>query len=158
MDECIADSKSKNKKGLVVLSSKKKLGFLSNSGKYMKYKGFETVDTAHPNFELMYLPFDKNAEKPCFNKSVKEEKEMEKGFILYYTSQCPFTAKYVPLIEKMAKERNVDFKSVHIQTREDAQNSPSPFTTYSLFYNGEFITHEILSEKKFEKILADRGL
>lgn len=157
LDECIADSKAKNKKGLVVLSSKKKLGFLSDP-KYMKYKGFETVDTAHPNFELMYLPFDKNVEKPCFNKSVKEEKEMEKGFILYYTSQCPFTAKYVPLIEKISRERNVDFKSVHIQTREDAQNSPSPFTTYSLFYNGEFITHEILSEKKFEKILADRGL
>ena len=70
LDECIADSKAKNKKGLVVLSSKKKLGFLSDP-KYMKYKGFETVDTAHPNFELMYLPFDKNAKKPCFNKSVK---------------------------------------------------------------------------------------
>lgn len=157
LDECIADSKAKNKKGLVVLSSKKKRGFLSDS-KYMKYKGFETVDTAHPYFELMYLPFDKNAEKPCFNKALKEQKEMQKGLILYYTSQCPFTAKYVPLLEKMARERNIDFKSVHIQTREDAQNAPSPFTTFSLFYNGEFITHEILSEKKFEKILVDRSL
>ena len=35
---------------------------------------------------------------------------------------------------------------------------PSPFTTFSLFYDGQFVTHEILSEKKFDKILADKGV
>ncbi len=33
-----------------------------------------------------------------------------------------------------------------------------PFTTFSLFYDGQFVTHEILSEKKFDKILADKGM
>ena len=32
---------------------------------------------------------------------------------------------------------------------EQAQNAPAPFTTYSLFYNGKFLTNEILSEKSF---------
>lgn len=41
---------------------------------------------------------------------------------------------------------------------EQAQNVPTPFTTFSLFYQGEFVTHEILSEKKFEKILISKGL
>ena len=54
----------------------------------------------------------------------------------------------------MAKERGADFQVIHIDTKEKAQNAPSPFTTYSLFYDGELVTHEILSEKKFEKILA----
>lgn len=159
LEECIRDSKEKGKKGLVILSSAKKRGFLSDP-KYMKYKGFETVDTANPYFELLYLPFDKNAEKPCFKSSVKETKQSggQNGFVLYYTSQCPFTAKYVPILEDMAESRNVKFQSVHILTREQAQNAPIPFTTFSLFYNGEFITHEIQSEKKFEKILAERGL
>ena len=58
----------------------------------------------------------------------------------------------------MAKARNAVFQSVHIQTREDAQNAPSPFTTFSLFYDGQLVTHEILSEKKFAKILADKGV
>lgn len=40
----------------------------------------------------------------------------------------------------------------------DAQNAPSPFTTFSLFYDGQFVTHEILSEKKFDKILVSKGL
>ena len=157
LNECIKDSREKGKKGLAVLSSKKKMGFLSDP-KYMKYKGFETVDTANPYFELMYLPFDKNADKPRFKSVVKEHGDMKKGFTLYYTSQCPFTAKYVPLLEEMAKSRNTDFEAVHIQTREEAQSAPTPFTTFSLFWDGQFITHEILSEKKFEKILVDKGL
>lgn len=157
LDKCIADSKEKGKKGLVILSSKKKMGFLSDP-KYMKYNGFEKVDTANPNFELMYLPFDKNADKPCFKKSVHTHENLPKGFVLYYTNQCPFTAKYVPIIEGMAKERGTDFQVIHIDTREKAQKAPSPFSTYSLFYDGEFVTHEILSEKKFEKILESKGL
>lgn len=153
LDKCIEDAKEKGKKGLVILSSKKKMGFLSDP-KYMKYKGFETVDTASPYFELMYLPFDKSADKPCFKKSVHTHENIPKGFALYYTNQCPFTAKYVPIIESMAKERGADFQVIQIDTKEKAQNAPSPFTTYSLFYDGELVTHEILSEKKFEKILA----
>ncbi len=156
LDKCIEDSKEKGKKGLVILSSKKKMGFLSDP-KYMKYKGFKTVDTANPYFELMYLPFDESINKPCFNKAVYEHKNIPKGFTLYYTNQCPFTAKYVPLLESMAKERNVVFHTVHIKTREDAQNAPTPFTTFALFYDGQFVTHEILSEKKFEKILINKS-
>lgn len=157
LDKCIEDTKEKGKKGLVILSSKKKRGFLSDP-KYMKYKGFETVDTARPYFELMYLPFDKNADKPCFKKSVHTHENIPKGFALYYTNQCPFTAKYVPIIESMAKERGADFQVIHIDTKEKAQNAPSPFTTYSLFYDGELVTHEILSEKKFEKILESKSM
>ena len=62
------------------------------------------------------------------------------------------------LLEEMAKVRNDSFKAVHIQRREEARNAPPPFTTFSLFYEGEFITHEILSEKKFKKILTSKGL
>lgn len=159
LEECIKDSREQGKKGLVVLSSKKKMGYLSDP-KYMRYKGFKIADTANPYFELMYLPFENSAEKPCFNASVKEASQsgMPNGFILYYTSQCPFTAKYVPLLEDMAKKRNADFQSVPILTRGQAQNAIIPFTTFSLFYNGEFITHEILSEKKFEKLLTEKGV
>ena len=157
LDSCINVIKEKGKKGLVILSSKKKMGYLSDP-KYMKYKGFETADTADPYFELMYLPFDPNTDKPCFQNTVHVHENIPKGFVLYYTNQCPFTAKYVPLLENMAKARNAVFQSVHIQTREEAQNAPTPFTTFSLFYDGQLITHEILSEKKFEKILVSKEL
>lgn len=157
LDQCIGDSREKGAKGLVILSSKKKKGYLADP-EYMKYKGFETVDAAEPYFELMYLPFDESADKPCFKSTVHEHENMPGGFVLYYTNQCPFTAKYVPLLENMAKERGIALHVVHIQSREEAQNAPVPFTTFSLFYNGELVTHEILSEKKFEKILVNKGM
>jgi len=157
LEECIKDSKEKGKSGIVVLSSKKKMPFLSDP-KFLRYKGFLLADTAEPYYELLYLPFKENASKPKFKPHVKALQMKEQGFILYYTNQCPFTVKYVPMIENVAKQKGVSFKSIHFETTAQAQNAPAPFTTYSLFYNGEFVTNEILSEKKFEKILIEKGL
>lgn len=59
--------------------------------------------------------------------------------------------------DNLERERNAPVQAVHIQTREAARSAPSPFTTFSLFYDGQFVTHEILSEKKFDKLLTDKG-
>lgn len=154
MDRCIEDSKAKGKKGLVILSSEKKRGFLADH-KYLEYKGFETVDTAESYFELMYLPFDKDSEKPCFRNIVKSTvyPEMGDGFTIFYSSQCPFTAKYIPLLEAVAEKEGASLRTIHIGELQDAQNVPCPFTAFALYHDGEFVTHEIQSEKKFEKII-----
>lgn len=149
LDECIRDSKEKGKKGLVILSSAKKLGFLSDK-KFLEHKGFTVADRFGAYFELLYLPFDKLSAKPQFKVNPIENKN---GLVLYYTNQCPFTAKYVPLLKKVAEAKNIPMEIIHISTLEQAKNVPCPFTTFSLFYNGKLITHEIQSEKKFEKII-----
>lgn len=151
LNKCIEDSKQKGFEGLVILSSKKKMGFLADP-KYLKYKGFMIADTASPYFELWYLPFNENAKPPKFKSCVKKTKQ-EKGLTIYYTNQCPFTAKYVPILENIAKEKNVNTKIIHIQDLKTAKDNPCPLTTFSIFYDGSFITHEIQSEKKFEKLL-----
>lgn len=150
LERCIADAEAKGKKGLAVLSSKKKLPFLSDP-KYLKYKGFMAADEAESYFELLYLPFDKNAEKPKFKDCAKSGKTDKNGWILYYTDQCPHTAKHVPLLIEAERQRGIYIKAVKLETAEEARNCPSPFTTYSLFYDGSFVTNEILSEKSFEK-------
>lgn len=108
--------------------------------------------------EYAWAPVEEGAPLPRFRDSVRGHEDLPEGFVLYYTNQCPFTAKYVPLLEEMAKSRNAVFQSVQLQTREEAQNAPSLFTTFSLFYDGQLVTHEILSEKKFDKILVSKGL
>ena len=154
LDECIRDSKEKGKKGLVVLSSGKKMGFLSDP-KYLQYKGFAVADTADPYFELLYLPFFPDAAKPRFKPCVRQTvQELPSGFTLYYTSQCPFTAKYVPLLEAAARESGVELHSIHITSTEQAQNVPCPFTAFALYDNGKFVTHEILSVSKFKKLFG----
>lgn len=154
LEACIADSKAKGKKGLVILSSKKKQAYLADP-KYLKYKGFQVADEADPFYELMYLPFSEDAEKPGFMEQVKHPHIDEKGFVIYYTSQCPFTAKYVPILAATAERNGVPLHTVKLESRLAAQAAPSPSTSFSLFLDGEFVTNEILSEKKFEKMLQN---
>lgn len=157
LDACIKDAKEKGKKGLVILSAKKKMPFLSDP-KYLRYKGFIVADTAEPYYELYYLPFTETADIPSFKQHVKKPEIDMPGYVLYYTNQCPFTAKYVPLLEEVAEKMGDFLHVIHIETTEQAQSAPTPCTTFSLFYNGSFVTNEILSPAKFEKLIAaNRG-
>ncbi len=156
LNECITDSKQKGKKGLCILAASKKRPFLADP-KFLKHKGFEVCDEADNAVQLWYLPFDKSAEKPKFKECAKHPHTNGEGYELYYTSQCPFNAKYVPMLENTAKEQGVKFKAIHINKKEDAQNAPTPTTTYSLFYNGEYITNEQMNDKKFLKLLENSG-
>ena len=155
LESCIQDSKEKGKKGLCIISSKKKMPFLSDP-QHLKYKGFTVADSAEPIYDLLYFPFEPNVPKPRFKQSVKTPKITGQGFVLYYSYQCPFTAKYVPMIEDIAKAKAVPFKAIRFETAEDAQNAPAPSTSYCLFYNGGFVTNEILSGTKFEKLISER--
>ena len=151
LNECIKDSKEQGKKGIIALSSEKKRPFLSD-GSYLKHKGFKVADTLEPYFELLYFPFYEGAKIPTF-KACTKERTLEDGFVLYYSNQCPFTEKYVNIIKKTAEKSGIKLTVHKFLNALEAKNSPSPFTTYSLFYNGKFITNEILSEDKFLKIL-----
>ncbi|MCC8088471.1 MAG: YoaP domain-containing protein [Rikenellaceae bacterium] len=156
LDSCIDDAKKSGKKGLVILSSDKKRPFLADP-KYLQYKGFRIADSAYPYFKLYYLPFEENSAVPKFNESVKRENHINTGLTLYYSDQCPFTEKYACLIKNLAEESGIEMKLIKFNSANEAQNSPAPFTTYSLFHNGKFITGEILSEKKFRTLVESLG-
>lgn len=153
LNACIKDSQSKGKKGLCILSSKKKKPFLADP-KFLQHKGFQVCDESDNGIQLMYVPFEKTAIAPKFKECAKHPHTEESGYVLYYTSQCPFNAKYVPIIENVAKENNVPFKAIHLQTKEAAQNAPTPITTYALFFNGEYLTNEQMNDKRFLKLLG----
>lgn len=155
LEQCIDDARAQGKCGLTVLSSTKKLPFLSDPN-YMKYKGFLLADTAKPSYELLYLPFTTRTAVPRFAPCVKGDRLEEKGLTLYYSHQCPFTPAYAPLVTEVAERYGVPARLYLLEHTEQARNAPTPLTTYSLFYDGEFITHEILSEKKLERLLQAR--
>jgi len=151
LNECVRDAEENGKKGLCILSSAKKKPFLADP-KYLKYKGFDTADEADNGIQLWYLPLEKGAEKPRFKDCAKHPRTDGDGYVLYYTSQCPFNGKYVPLLEKAAKEHGIPFRAVHIKTKEEAKNAPTPTTTYALFYNGAYVTNEQMNEAKLLKL------
>lgn len=173
LNACINDSKAKGKRGLCVLSSAKKKPFLSDP-KYLLYKGFKVCDESDAGINLMYLPFDsgdgagvgtgagnstseaggKLDSVPHFTEQAKHPAIKESGYVLYYTSQCPFNAKYVPIVEKTASDNNIPFKAIQITSKEQAQTAPSPCTTYALFFDGKFLTNEQFNDSKFLKLVG----
>lgn len=152
LNACIEDSRNKGKKGLCILSSAKKKAFLADP-KFLKHKGFSICDEATNGIQLWYLPFENGAASPHFKECAKNPHIDEQGYVLYYTHQCPFNAKYVPIIEQISGEKGIKFKAIHLQTREDAQNAPTPVTTYALFYDGRYISNEQMNDKRFLKLL-----
>ena len=153
LDACLRDGKEKEKLGLCILSSAKKKPFLADP-KYLHHKGFAVADEADNGVQLWYLPFDKDAQPPRFKACAKHPHVDEPGFVLYYTHQCPFNAKYVPIVEATAKEHGVPFRAVRLDSREAARNAPTPVTTYALFRDGEYLTNEQMNDKRFLKLLG----
>ena len=143
-------------KGLCILSAEgRKREFLSDP-KFMAYKGFAVADTSECGINLMYLPFEQDAEPPKFKACAKHPAVEQNGFVLYYTDQCPFTYYWVPRVAEVAAEHGIPLKTIHIADRETAQNLPAPVTTYALFWDGKFVTHAIQSDKKFLKLAQGR--
>ena len=111
-----------------------------NSDTYRKY-------WIQIQYQLLVTGY-KNAMLCCALVDIKE-----KGYVLYYTNQCPFNGKYVPILEEMAKKNKIKFKTIHIDNKKDAQNAPTPITTYALFYDGKYLTNEQMNEARFLKLI-----
>ena len=152
LQACVQDAKKQGRKGLCILSSEgRKREFLSDP-KFLAYKGFTVADTSACGIDLMYLPMVPDARPPRFKECAKYPAAAESGFVLYYTDQCPFTYYWVPRVEEAARMHGISLKVIHITNKEQAQNAPTPVTTYALFKDGKFLTQSIQSDKKFLKL------
>ena len=153
LGECIRDSREKGKRGLCILAAEKKRPFLADP-KYLRHKGFSVCDESDNGIQLWYLPLEDEAPRPSFRECAKHPHTDISGYVLYYTDQCPFNAKYVPVVERTAEENGIPFTAVHLTNREEAQNAPTPVTNYALFFNGEYLTNEQMNEAKFLKLVS----
>jgi len=150
LDEC-----SGKKNGVVCITTKKVMPFLTDKGFFLK-KGFMVCDTAPPYFELMVKKF-KDAPLPKFRDSAKKGiMDNNKGLTFIYSDLCPFTDHWVDKLISYAQEINIPSQKAKMTTLKQAQNAPSAFSVFSIFYNGEFLTHKIPSQKEFIKILKGK--
>lgn len=151
LEYAISDAKQKGKNGICVVSSQKKTPFLSDK-KYLENFGFKVVDTALPYFELLALSFN-DKETPKFTTNAKENKLDEKGLVIYYNDECPYIRNCLKEIEEVCNEKNIDLKLHYIDEVEKAKEMPCFMNNFCVFYNGEFITHELLNKGRLIKFL-----
>lgn len=157
LQSVIEDAKRQQKKGLVTVTGTKKNHFMSDT-KWLLKHGFEEIERLPNGFSLLAMNFYDNGIVPFFNDCVRSGECTDKqGLVAYYSSRCPYTDYYVNgMLRVLAQEKNVPLKVIKLETREQAQASPTPATIFSLFYNGKFITTDlsICTESKLTQLLA----
>lgn len=148
LEYCIHDAKEEGKLGVCMLSSKKKKPYLSDKKFLLKY-GFEVVDTAGGEYELLALSFD--GQKPCFSQRAKEMKISSKELTIYYGLQCPFIHNCVEQVQEYCGKNNIPVNLIAVDTLEKAKSLPCVFNNWAVFYNGAFETNQLVSESFLEK-------
>lgn len=152
LNKCKEDAIKLGMDGIVHIVGKKNYPFLSDK-RFFEHMGFKIVDEAEPYFQLVALTWNEDAVLPTFKKQTIAPIE-SKGISIYYTAQCPFAVGTLAELKKIAEDKNVPFQMTRISTKEAAQNAPIIWTTFGLFDNGEFITHEMMSANKFTNFIT----
>ena len=128
LQKCFHDTREQGRQGMAILSSDKKRSYLADP-KFLEHKGFELADQAG-YFRLYWKPIDELVQPPRFLDCGKSLRTGEEGLVLYYTRQCPFTAKYVPVAQAAAERHGIPLRAVCLETGEQARNAPSVSYTH----------------------------
>lgn len=150
MEYVINTAKENNKSGICMLGSIKQRNWLSNQEFAKKY-GFKVVDETKTGYQLLALSFDKTL--PKFTETAKREEIDSKDLTIYYDYQCPFIYQSINKIKEYCMNNNIKLNLNQIDTLEKAKSVPSPFNNYAVFYNGKFITVNLLDEKTVDRIV-----
>lgn len=152
IDECIKDAKEAKKNGVAVVT--RKGAWMVGKEIFLK-KGFEVMDTAPPDFELLVKRFQKNAPAPKFKGHWEEElKKYPEGLTIFWSDQCPYIAKSMKEIRGLIRERyRIGANIIEITNHKQAQDAPSPYAIFSLIYEGKLLAFHPISSKRFKNIM-----
>ena len=157
LDTCIKDAKKSNMNGVAVVT--RKGAFMSGKEFFIK-QGFEIVDSAPSDFDLLALKFKPNVQSPTFRKDwALRRKQYGKGLVIIRAEQCPYTVKNVNEIVDVAKsEFNIDVKVITLKNAKEAQANPCPFGTFCILYDEEIIAEHPISSTRFRNIINKMSL
>lgn len=153
IDECINDAKAQKMHGVAVVT--RAGAFMANNEIFLK-KGFEIVDKAKPDFELLSIKFDNESISPCFKPDMLDNlNDYTNGLFIIRSPQCPYTEKNVNAIIELAEKKfKLKTNLIDIKDSKSAQNTPCAFGTFCIIYNGEVISYHPISVKRFENIMT----
>lgn len=152
LDACIKDAKQQKMMGVAVVT--RKGSFMADDGVFLK-KGFEIVDHAEPDFNLLALKFGPKSTTPAFNSDVLNNLDDYKdGLTILRSPQCPFTEKNVSTILETAENKfHLKPRLVDLNDSESVQKAPCAFGTFCIIYNGKVVSYHPISNTRFENIM-----
>ena len=152
VDECLKDARSGGLRGAAVVT--RKGPFMAGKELFVK-KGFEVIDSAPPDFDLLVKKFDKGAPPPKFKGGMAERlRQYDKGLTIIRADQCPYTVKNVGEISETAeKTYGIRPDIINLQNHQEAQNSPCAFGTFCIIHRGKIVAHHPISRTRFINIM-----
>jgi GNAT superfamily N-acetyltransferase len=157
LNECLQDARQGNKHGVAVVT--RKGAFMAGSDIFLKNE-FRLVDSAPPDFELLVKKLKPNVPDPRFKGDWQEKlSSYKEGLTIIRADQCPYSRKNVREIIETAKSKfKITPKLVEYHTHQDAQNSPIPFGTFGIIYQGKVIACHPISNTRFINIMRQLNL
>jgi GNAT superfamily N-acetyltransferase len=152
VEECLKDAKGQKMNGVAVVT--RKGTWMAGKELFLKL-GFEVVDTAPPDYELLVKKFKKSAPSPRFKRDwEKRLAKYGKGMTIIYSDQCPYNAKFIKeIVETAQNAYNTKPKVIELKSSKEAQNSPSPFGISALILNGRLVADHPISNRRFMNIM-----
>ena len=152
LEECITDAKKEKSYGVAVVA--RKGSFMVDNRLFLKH-GFEIVDRALPDFELLVKKFNTKSPTPKFKTDRdKQLEKYNKGLTIIRADQCPYSVKNVNEISKTAKEIfSIKPNIITLNNSDDAQKSPCPFGTFGIILNGNIVAWHPISNGRFKNIM-----
>lgn len=150
--ECLEDARKGNLHGVAVVT--RKGPFMAGKELFVR-NGFEVVDKAPPDFELLVKRFNQNAPAPKFKGEwEKKLSQYSKGLTIIRADQCPYTVKNVKEISKTTEKiYGLKPNIIDLKNCEEAQKSPCAFGTFCIIYDGKVVAAHPISNTRFTNIM-----
>lgn len=152
IEACLADARSAGMLGVAALGRE---GPWSAGNRLFLANGFDLVDTAPPDFQLLVHNFRVTAANPSFPKDWDRKiARYGRGLTIIRSNQCPYLAKFTSEIAQSATEEyGITPSIVELESARGAQNAPTPYAVFSLIYNGRLLADHPISRTRFRNIM-----
>jgi hypothetical protein len=152
IEACVDDAASAGMHGVAVVARNQPWTagpaiFLAN--------GFELVDTAPPDYQLLVRKLDPSAANPAFKKGWESRlAKYGRGLTIVRSNQCPHIAKFAgEIAESAERDYGIKPRMVEIKSSREAQNAPTPYAVFAILYEGRVLADHQISCTRFRNIM-----
>jgi L-amino acid N-acyltransferase YncA len=149
IQECLDDARKAGTWGVATVTRGRP--WLAGSALFLKH-GFEVVETAPPDYELLVKKLDPSAPNPRFRGDwTRRLRRYGSGLTIIRAEQCPHSIRFAEKIAAAARARyGLEPRVVTLRTWREAQTAPTPFAVFSVIYDGELVADHHISARRFE--------
>ena len=153
---CVDDARKAKMKGVATVARDRP--WLAGSALFLKH-GFEVVDTALPDYELLVKKLDPSASNPRFRGDWRRRlRKYGSGLTIIRAEQCPHSIRFADKIAAAAEATyGLKPRMVTLRTWRQAQAAPTPFAVFAVIFDGELVADHHVSVRRFETLM-DRVL